>query len=90
MRSLKSWRLIEAREHYIEYNFKAPRQFNVQKYVDEEGEESWEFEFKACEGEWSKCTTWTSDFDKIQEIFWSCDPDLIGLENWDEEFTEKE
>lgn len=75
----------KARNEYLLYNVKAPRQFNL-GYDEESG---WRCEFVEEESVWNNgFTTWISG-DIVLEIFFSSDIELLDLQLWDEEFNDK-
>lgn len=73
-----------AKDHFLQYNTKPPRQFNI-GYCEEGG---WRCEFMQEEESWQDCTTWSTDFDLILDIFFSEDPDLIDLSSWEDEYDD--
>lgn len=84
--------ISRAREEYLNLNFTEPKQFNIQKVRDEEGDTFWNCEFCEEEEIWVECTRWISannpqDRQLILDIFWTCEPDLIDLSGWNEEWT---
>ena len=76
----------DAREKYLADNLKPPKQLNIQ-FSESEG---WDCEFADCEGDGNleEFTLWMSGED-VLKVFFSLDPDLLGLDAWEESYNDE-
>lgn len=80
----------QARIEYLKYCECQPRQFNIQKFLDE----SWKCEFIEEIENWNECTRWVSG-DNVIRIFFSSNPFLeleeidSPISNWEDSWTKE-
>lgn len=80
--------IYNAAERYLNMNTskRLPEQFNI-RFSERDG---WDCEFHEYESCWTEgYTTWESDKDIIEQLFFNQDPDLINLSSWESDWNDK-
>lgn len=72
-----------AKEFYLKFHSGTPKQFNVSKRLDH-----FSCEFMEEESTWREGTTWMSG-EAVKALFETCDPSLVDLSSWNEEWNDR-